>query len=44
MYDDVGCWGLSKSFSDKLKNAGVEVLKFAPVNSSPHLQNQLQEP
>lgn len=31
MYDDVGCWGLSKSFSDKLKNAGVEVLKFAPV-------------
>ncbi|MCK9305325.1 MAG: cardiolipin synthase, partial [Bacteroidales bacterium] len=31
IYDDVGCWGLSKGFTDKLRNAGVEVLKFAPV-------------
>ncbi len=31
MYDDVGCFSLSKSFTDKLKNAGIEVLKFAPV-------------
>jgi cardiolipin synthase len=31
MYDDVGCWGLSKNYTDILKNAGVEVLKFAPV-------------
>ena len=31
MYDDVGCFSLSKSFTDKLKDAGIEVLKFSPV-------------
>ncbi|MFA6335362.1 MAG: cardiolipin synthase [Bacteroidales bacterium] len=31
MYDDVGCWNLKKSYTEELKSAGIEVLKFAPV-------------
>ena len=31
MYDDVGCWKLSKRFRNDLINAGVELLNFAPV-------------
>ncbi len=31
LYDDVGCWKLKSSYTDELKSAGIEVLKFAPV-------------
>lgn len=31
IYDDVGCWSLSKEFTSMLSMAGIELLKFAPV-------------
>ncbi len=31
MYDDVGCWSLSKQFTESLVSAGVELLDFSPV-------------
>ncbi len=32
IYDDVGCWSLPNSFLKELEEAGIEVLRFSPVN------------
>lgn len=31
IYDDVGCWSLKKTFLLPMQEAGIELLKFAPV-------------
>ncbi|MDR1666771.1 MAG: cardiolipin synthase [Bacteroidales bacterium] len=31
IYDDIGCWSLSKSYVRSLKNAGVRIFPFMPV-------------
>src|SRR3989339_1837570 len=31
IFDDVGCWGLKKNYTDELKSENIEVLKFSPV-------------
>lgn len=31
IYDDVGCWGLSESYLEKLQNGGVQIYPFLPV-------------
>ena len=31
IYDDVGCWNVSHSFYEKMRNEGIEVVAFLPV-------------
>lgn len=31
IYDDIGCWGLKKNYTEELKSENIEVLKFSPV-------------
>lgn len=31
IYDDVGCWGLAKSYVRELREAGVQIYSFLPV-------------
>lgn len=39
IYDDVGCWGLSKGFIRELKEAGIQIYPFLPVRFR-HLANK----
>lgn len=39
LYDDVGCWKLSKTYINELKNGGIEMVPFGPVRL-PFLNNK----
>ncbi len=39
IYDDVGCWSLSKGFIRELKEAGIQIYPFLPVRFR-HLANK----
>ena len=39
IYDDVGCWGLSKEYIRELQKAGVQIYPFLPVRFH-HLANK----
>lgn len=39
IYDDVGCWGLSKGYIRRLREAGVQIYPFLPVRFR-HLANK----